>query len=403
MRAWLLLASILPVCAAAQEPSPAPAANAARRFSFGGEASVSAAPEEHGYFNYSTEAYSLLRLVRFDGSAEVGLGTRLSLIGDVRLQGDLDEGAWQVRAYALFARIRPWPQKPVDIQAGLIPPVFGAASRRGYGTDNPLIGLPLGYQYVTTLRPDSVPESADGLLARRGRGWRVRYPVGNPAPDHGVPLVDGLRYPAGVEVRIGSGRVEASAAVTTGSLAVPDVHDSGWAPQVSGRLVVRPLFGLVVGASVSHGTFLARSLTEVLGTTGKEGTNDQTGIGFDGEYSRGRWIVRAEGIYSRWRLARSAPPFVADPLRAFAFDVEGRYRVLPGLYAAARLDWLGFSDLCGSAACLPWDAPVRRIEAGGGYSIRRNIVVKAVYQYNRRDGTFHPTEGVASAQLIAWF
>jgi len=93
----------------------------------------------------------------------------------------------------------------------------------------------------------------------------------------------------------------------------------------------------------------------------------------------------------------------ADPLRAFAFDVEGRYRILPGLYAAIRLDHLGFSELCGSADCLPWDAPVRRVEAGGGYSIRRNIVVKAVYQYNWRDGTFRPTQGLASAQLMVWF
>ncbi len=403
--AWLLLALALPLRAAAQD-QPAGAAPPApgTRVTFGGEAAVSFAKEDYAYFNYTTDGYGGLRLARFDGSAALSVGSRFALVGDVRLQNGLGEGGWQFRPYAVFARVRPFASAPVDIQVGLIPPVFGAFSRRSYGADNPLIGLPLGYQYVTTLRADALPSSIDNLLAKRGTGWRVHYPVGNPSADHGVPLADGLRYPAGVEVHAGGGLVEASVAVTTGSLSIPQAHDVGWNPQVSGRLSVSPIAGLVLGLSASHGTFLTKALTDSLGTTGQDGANDQTAVGFDAEYSRGHWIARAEGIYSRWRLAESAPPNVAEPLTAFAFDVEGRYRILPGLYAALRFDHLGFSTVCGeTAGCLPWDAPVRRIEAGGGYSLRRNIVVKAVYQYNQRDGSFNPTEGIASVQLLVWY
>jgi hypothetical protein len=400
---WLLLALIFGTRASAQQAPGAYSASPGGRFTFGGEASVSMAQEDYSYFNYSTDAYSVLRLVRLDGSAAMRVGSWLLLVGDLRLQGGIGEGGWQVRPYALFARIRPWRDRPIDIQAGLIPPVFGAFARRAYGTDNPLIGFPLGYQYVTTLRPDAVPPTADVLLAMQGHGWRVQYPVGNPVPDHGVPLMDSLRYPAGIEIHAGGSRVEASAALTTGSLSTPGATDVGWIPQVSGRLAVRPVPGLVLGGSLSRGAFLARSLTDAVGTTGTDGANDQTAAGFDAEYSRGHWIVRAEGIYSQWHLTKSASPFLAEPLGAFAFDVEGRYRVLPGLYAAIRVDRLAFSEVCGSTGCHPWDAPVRRVEAGAGYAIRRNIVVKGAYQYNCRDGTFRSTDGLAAAQLLVLF
>ena len=193
-------------------------------------------------------------------------------------------------------------------------------------------------------------------------------------------------------------------AITTGSLSVPAALDVGWSPQVSTRFVARPVTGLVLGGSLSHGPFLTRTLDEALSEGGRSGSDGQTAAGFDAEYSRGHLIVRAEGIVSWWRLPRSAPPYLPEPLRAFAFDVEGRYRILPGLYAAIRVDRLGFSEVCGATAgCLPWDAPVRRVEAGAGYSIRRNIVVKGAYQYNWRDGTRHSTLGLASAQLLVWF
>ena len=57
--------------------------------------------------------------------------------------------------------------------------------------------------------------------------------------------------------------------------------------------------------------------------------------------------------------------------------VEGRYRVLPGLYVAARVDSARTSRACIGTIrrdAVPWDAPVTRFEAGGGYYLRRNLV-----------------------------
>ena len=67
---------------------------------------------------------------------------------------------------------------------------------------------------------------------------------------------------------------------------------------------------------------------------------------------------------------------------------EARYQMRPGLYVAGRLGHVGFSSVTGTrfeGRPTAWDAPVTRIELGGGYSVTRNIIVKLAYQQNWRD------------------
>ena len=159
-------------------------------------------------------------------------------------------------------------------------------------------------------------------------------------------------------------------------------------------MVARPLLGLVLGASAARGAYASEE--PFYGTDVRPGDLDQTAFGADAEYSRDYWLVRAEALWSRWDM----PAPVATAVRARAIWVEGRYKVLPGLYVAARADHLGFSRLAGGQT---WDAPVLRLEGGGGYSIRRHILLKAVYQYNRRDGGRQRSLGLAAGQLLLWF
>ena len=85
-------------------------------------------------------------------------------------------------------------------------------------------------------------------------------------------------------------------------------------------------------------------------------------------------------------------------------SLEGRYKIVPGLYAAARVEHLGFSDLVGSTSTLPWDAPVNRVEVGTGYSIQRNLLLKISYQHNTRDGgVLQRVENLGAGQLVFWF
>ena len=76
---------------------------------------------------------------------------------------------------------------------------------------------------------------------------------------------------------------------------------------------------------------------------------------------------------------------------------------MPGLYGAARLDHLSFSSLAGSAGMRSWDAPVTRIEVGGGYSLQRNLVLKGSYQHNTRETTFTPSTNLVAAEVVFWF
>lgn len=387
--------------AGAQAYSASPAAGAGDRLAFSGQVSAAVATKDRGYFDYSSYSDDLLRRVQFDLSAAFRATTRVSFIGDLRVEGGASGDSWHLRPYAAFVRIRPLPRRAFDVQAGLVPPVFGSFSRRAYSRSDPLIGFPLVYQYLTSLRADAVPASADELLAMRGRGWRPSYGAEYAANVPGLPVIDGLHNQVGVEAHVGEGQlIDASAAVTSGSLSVPTGGSAQVGRQLSGRIVVRPVIGLVLGLSGSRGVFLARSIVDEYGPSS---AGVQSAIGFDAECSRGRWLVRTEGVFSRWSLPRISAPFFDSPLGAFGISVEGRYRLRPGVDVAARGDHLGFSRITGSSATTSWDAPVSRLEVGVAYSPLRRLTTKVAWQENWRDTAFTPREGVLAAQVIAWF
>ena len=379
-----------------RQPSPD-----GQRLVVSGQASVSVSSADHGYYNYSSYSLDLLRLAQFDLSASFRVDRRILLVADLRADGSTSGHEWEIRPQAAFIRFRPWPRRAFDIQGGIIPPVFGSFGRRAYARDNPLVGMPLAYQYLTSLRSDSVPASADELLGQRGRGWLSSFSVGETYHGAGLPVIDGLRNQLGVEVRAGSGLpVEVEAAVTSGSLSVPRGDYAPAWRQFSGRVAVRPFAGLVVGVSGSRGIFLAQSISAVYPDAP---SGRQTAIGFDAEWSLGHWLLRTEEVVSRWRLPRISAPYIDGPLDAFGISVEGRYRLRPGLDVAARFDHLDFSEISGSQGTIGWEAPVGRVETGLAYSPIRRVVTKLSWQWNWRDTSFRPHEGVVAAQVLVWF
>jgi hypothetical protein len=130
---------------------------------------------------------------------------------------------------------------------------------------------------------------------------------------------------------------------------------------------------------------------------------NQTAWGADLEYSRGYYLVRAEALISTWTLPLIGSPSNELPLSAVATVVEGRYKIRPGLYAAARVDHLGFSVVTSDTRRQTWDAPVTRWEIGGGYSIQRNLLLKLEYQHNSRDGGRVTNLSLGAVQLVYWF
>src|SRR4029077_12127775 len=119
--------------------------------------------------------------------------------------------------------------------------------------------------------------------------------------------------------------------------------------------------------------------------------------------SHAYYLVRTETVFSEWKVPAVGAPVIDTPLRALATYVEGRYKILPGLYVAARVDHLGFNEVTGSLGPQTWDAPVNRIEVGGGYSIQRNLLLKVSCQHNTRDGGRVTRATFGAVQLLFWF
>ena len=80
--------------------------------------------------------------------------------------------------------------------------------------------------------------------------------------------------------------------------------------------------------------------------------------------------------------------------RARAHKVDGK---------AARAERLGFEAVQTPAGRLPWDATVRRFEVGTGYSVVRNVTLKASWQRNLRSGGRIVHDTLWAGQIVYWF
>jgi hypothetical protein len=401
----LLLVLALPGIAVAQSWTDETPSLAGGRVALGGEVTVTASPEDDGRFNYTDYERNALQLIRVALTAAVRPVERITFVAELRAEGDTSGGPWSATPFAVYVRVRPWRDRPFDIQAGRIPPVFGVAGRRAYANDNVLIGYPLIWQYLTILRPDAVPANADELIYARNAGWQSWYSVGAGDYARGVPLATAFHYDTGVEARFGDdlSRVSLATALTAGTLSSPGTGARSGGPQLSARVAVVPTMGLVIGGSFADGDFLSNAAERDLPPSLRSQRYGQQSWGFDAEYSRGYWLVRAEGIAVRWALPYLYDPPIDDPITSAGISVEGRYRIAPGLTLGARVDHIGFSELTGSHETLPWDAPVSRIEAGLAWTIARHVTARLSIQHNHRDRGPVTSATLPAVQVSLWF
>jgi hypothetical protein len=367
------------------------------RLRLGGEVSGTIAPEDEGFFNYTDYETNTLRLFRIDVLAEAQLHAKASLLFDARM-----DNLQPPRVYALYLRLRPWSGRDFDVQLGLVPTVFGSFPRRRYAFDNPLASLPLVYQYLTTIREDALPRNAEEVVAQRGRGWLVRYPIGDPSFGPGRPLVNAERWDAGIQARIGLHPVSLALAVTQGTLSHPTVADDNEGKQISGRLAWMPDPGFTAGLSASSGDFVADEARDEL-PGGGPGTFRQRALGLDLEWARGHLILRGEAVWSSWQLPAVDATRIEEPLDAIGAFVEARYKLRPGLYVASRVERLAMAEIGSNLGYLSWDADVTRFELGAGYSPLRHVLLKGSWQHNKRDGGRVQKSDLFAAQVLLWY
>ncbi len=368
------------------------------RVVFGGEFFGTFGSEDPGFFDYDDYEYNALRNVRLSISTEVRASRYVQALAEVRLEhGD------ELSAYAMFLRVRPWPERRFDVQIGRVPPTFGAFTKSIYAYHNVVIGQPLAYQYLLSLRTTALPAIGDDLLRMRGRGWLSSFPVGDTSRDAGVPIVNTSRYDTGVQVHGVVSRIEWTGSVTTGSLSDPRIGDNNGRPQYAARVIAHALPGLKLGMSAARGAWLDDSLDDALAGTARAREFVQAAVALDAEASHGPWLARAEWLRSSWSMPVLGTPAIDGPVVARSLIVEGRYRLLPGLTLGVRGDGLWFTDLVGTSAIETWEANVRRLEAALGYAITRNLTAKFAWQRNRRDGGRLRHDTLLAGQLLYWF
>jgi hypothetical protein len=335
--------------------------------------------------------------VRAGVTIEARASDRVSFLTEIRAE----TGAG-VTPYAWYVRVSPLASGWLDIQAGRIPPVFGAFARRSYPHENPLIGSPQTYQYLTSVRPDAVPATADDLLEMRGRGWLVTYPVGDPEPHNGVPTIAAERWDTGVQIRMGPPALEGALSYTVGSLSDPRIRDDNQGGQVAGRVAWRPVPAFTVGVSAARGVFVADVVKDARPDARTE-EDHQRAFGVDAEASWGRWLLRGEFVANSWSLPPLDAPRLAGPLESRAGYAEAKVRLHPRLYAAVRGDLMRFAAIEGSSGVETWEADVSRLEYGVGFTIRRGLLLKASVLSNWRDGGRVRRSHLGAAQVLFWF
>ena len=348
--------------AAARRTGPiAPLSLANGRVTVGGDATLTVGTNDPGYFNFTDYERSALRLVRFDAVATLRANAHLSCLAELRAEGDSRRGPLD-RGRVRRVRARAAMDGPRVRGAGGAHPDGLRRVQPGGRTaaTNLLIGYPLAYQYLTSLRADAVPRTADDLVAMRGRGWYAHYPVGADYWDHGVP--------ADERVQVRHGRAREGRAAGGPHRNRRERHrrarcrTPGWAmatarrssPCGSRRVRCPACWSACPARAVRSSS---RSVRDVLPEHAAGRQYRQRAFGADAEVSHGYWLVRTELVSTDWRLPALGTP-AADHARCAPRRGSPRAGTSwrPGCYAAARYDRMFFSRIASSRGSISWDA-----------------------------------------------
>ena len=296
-----------------------------------------------------------------------------------------------------------------DIQAGRIPPTFGAFSRRAYSDDNPLIGYPLAYQYLTSLRPDAVPGDRRRPVRMRARGWRSNFTGRQSrAGARRAARHARFRWDTGVQVTLAGAECSTSPARSPPARCpIRASRDDNGGKQLSGAR--RAHAG---DRTDRRRVGRARRLALVArghcacSPTGADSFPQTRSVGADVEYSRDHWLVRAEAVLQPVADAvRATPARRPIPCTRWRLALEGRYTFTPRIYVAAPGRSSGVLRTAGAAD------PNRRWDGAGDPRRGRRSAIPCSATSSARIGgpgqrpRRRAGAGAASlaAQLAYWF
>lgn len=310
-------------------------------------------------------------LWRFRGYLDMQVSERSSIFTDFRLQPnglELDFAAVRL----LFND-----QGTAGIQTGVLGTLIGNVTARRSSKYNPMIHLPIMYDYFTNVQDNAYLDQA-GLFQNRGKGTGLRI------------LNLGV-YSPGVELFFTfADKVDLNVALYNSSPSNPYMVNEARQLNYAGRIGFRPFMGLNVGLSLSHGPFIGDHGNRSIDLK----DTMQSMIDVDFSFEREHFSLFGEIVRNSWRLPR-----VKSDLSVSGYYIEPKYKFHPRWYGAVRIGQLYFDKLDSGER---WDDDIFRTEFSIGYYVERETLAKLVFQRNRTD-RIDPEDDYVALQLSAGF
>ena len=278
----------------------------------------------------------------------------------------------------------------LNFQAGKFDLPFGNLGERRFPRKNLLYGLPSIYEYRTAL-PDHFSPGPDykviperEILAGAGQG-------------RGMRLLDLGMYHPGAMVFGSAGIIDYAFAVTTGTVSTSSYSSDNYNSDLGkvARLAVTPLTGLTIGGAYSWGAYMQT----VYPVPGNDNVSNYTerAAEADLEFSRGHAVLYAEAVYSTFGV----PVTTGDQnLNVLGYYVEGKYTLIPRLYAALRVSGLEFGNVNIGGIEQRWDYNLVEWEGGLGFFVDKDVLLKAVRRETRTRGGSGPKDNLTVLQLV---
>jgi hypothetical protein len=274
----------------------------------------------------------------------------------------------------------------INLQMGKFDMPFGNLAERRFPTKNFLYGLPLIYEYRMSL-PNQVVTRID-LLNNRGKGVGMR-------------LLDFGIYDIGAMIYGDAGSLHYAIAGANGTISSTTYHqlNNNYDFNKIVRLAYTPMMGLTIGASAAMSAYLADGGKALPRTTASNHYQQLIGDA-DVEFSIERFLLNAEGIYSQWTVPLENED---TKLSVVGYYAEAKYTWFPRFYTAARVSGLIFSKFSVGDIVSRWDNNVLEVEAGLGYHLDRNTILKIVRRETRTPEIAGTRDNLTVLQLAASF
>lgn len=290
---------------------------------------------------------------RFHWYLDLAVSERTLIFVDLRLEPyrlDVDFAA--IRLYLNSAKT--W-----LLQAGVLGTPVGNVLPRRSSKYNPLIHLPLMYDYRTQLHDEHAISAIDFLDNRStGAGLRVL--------NRGV-------YSPGVMLQVTFWeKMDWSAGFFNSPPSNPYMANENSRLNFSQRIGFRPFLGLNLGFSYSVGPY--RPALE----SAPEKQILQTLYDLDFAFERGYWSLFGEMVFNQWDA-----PAKSNSFNVWGAYFEIKYKIRPGYFIAGRVATLVFQPFRFSAETeFRWDDNLSRYELGFGYYLARETLLKLLLQKN---------------------